>query len=221
MVDLAVAPAVAVLADDSNHYMEVFTMKNFAITLGIILLIIILCVGICYSTINNTYKNLALLEENINLQYSQIETNLQRRMDLIPNFVEVVKGYASHEEAVFTEIAEARAQLAGSMESGDTEAISEANSKLDSALSRLLVITENYPELKASEHFTALQDELAGTENRIAVSRQYYNEAVNTYNSALKDGLFTVFLANLMGFEKAEYFESAYGSETAPTFSFD
>lgn len=196
-------------------------MKDFAITLGIILLVLILCLGICYSTFNNTYKNLAKLEENISLQYSQIETNLQRRMDLIPNFVEVVKGYASHEEAVFTEIAEARAQLADSMESGNMEEIYDANAVLNSALSRLLVITENYPELKASEHFTALQDELAGTENRIAVSRQYYNEAVNTYNSARKDGLIATFLANLMGFEEAEYFESASGSETAPTFSFD
>ena len=196
-------------------------MKNFALTLGIILLVIILGIAICYGTINNTYKNLAKLEENINLQYAQIETNLQRRMDLIPNFVEVVKGYASHEEAVFTEIAEARAQLAGSMEIGDTESMSEANYKLDSALSRLLVITENYPELKASEHFTALQDELAGTENRIKTAREYYNEAVGTYNSARKDGLFITFLANLLGFEEAEYFESAYGSETAPTFSFD
>ena len=196
-------------------------MKKFAITLGIILLIVILGVAICYGTIDATYKNLAKLEENINLQYAQIETNLQRRMDLIPNFVEVVKGYASHEEAVFTEIAEARAQLAGSIERGDTETISEANYKLDSALSRLLVITENYPELKASEHFTALQDELAGTENRIKTSREYYNETVSTYNSARKDGLLTTFLANLLGFEEAEYFESAYGSETAPTFSFD
>ena len=191
-------------------------MKKSAIIIGVILLVII----ICFSSISGTYNTLVELEENINLQYSQIETNLQRRMDLIPNFVEVVKGYASHEEAVFTEIAEARAQLAGSMKKGDIEDISEASSQLDSALSRLLVITENYPELKASEHFTALQDELAGTENRIAVSRQYYNEAVNSYNSARKR-FPTVLLANLMGFEEAEYFESAYGSETAPTFSFD
>ena len=191
-------------------------MKKFAIGIGIILVVIL----ICFSSCSSTYNNLVELEENVNLQYSQIETNLQRRMDLIPNFVEVVKGYASHEEAVFTEIAKARAQLAGSMESGDMEEISEASSQLDSALSRLLVITENYPELKASEHFTALQDELAGTENRIAVSRQYYNEAVHTYNSAIKR-FPTVLFANMLGFEEADYFESAYGSETAPTISFD
>ena len=196
-------------------------MKKIAIPMCTILLVFILCVIIGFSALSNTYKNLAQLEENINLQYAQIEANLQRRMDLIPNFVEVVKGYASHEEAVFTEIAEARAQLAGSMESGDTESISEASFKLDNALNRLLVITENYPELKASEHFTALQDELAGTENRITVSRQYYNEAVLIYNSTRKDGLITVFLANLMGFEEADYFESDFGSDKAPTFSFD
>lgn len=192
-------------------------MKNLAGSICIVLVVILIFFGIgCAST----YNSLVDLEEEVNLQYSQIETNLQRRMDLIPNFVEVVKGYASHEEAVFTEIAEARAQLAGSMESGDMEDISEASTQLDSALSRLLVITENYPELQASEHFTALQDELAGTENRIAVSRQYYNEAVNSYNTAIKK-FPAVFFANMMGFEEAEYFESAYGSEVAPTISFD
>ena len=123
-----------------------------------------------------TRNSLVSLKEDVEMQQSQIETTLQRRNDLIPNLVATVKGYANHEEAVFTEIADARSKLAGSIESGDMESISEANTALDSALSKLLAISENYPDLKASEQFIALQDELAGTENRIAVARQYYND---------------------------------------------
>lgn len=131
-------------------------------------------------------NSLVSLKEEVEMQQSQIETTLQRRSDLIPNLLATVKGYANHEEKVFTEIAEARSKLAGSIKSGDMKSISEANDTLDSALSRLLAISENYPDLKASEQFIALQDELAGTENRISVARQHYNEKVNTYNTEVQ-----------------------------------
>ena len=155
------------------------TKKKVLIVIGIVLLL----VGFWFF---GTRNSLVSLKEDVEMQQSQIETTLQRRNDLIPNLVATVKGYANHEEAVFTEIADARSKLAGSIESGDMESISEANTALDSALSKLLAISENYPDLKASEQFIALQDELAGTENRIAVARQYYNEKLNTYNTKVQ-----------------------------------
>lgn len=197
-------------------------MKNFAITLSIIVLILILSVGIFYGTINSTYKNLAQLEENISLQYAQIEANLQRRVDLLPNYFETVKGQMEHDEALVAMIAESRANVISAMENDDMAKADEAMENYNVAVDNYMnFVIENYPELSAGQAFQDLRDELAGTENRIAVSRQYYNEAVNTYNSARKDGLFATFVANLMGFEEAEYFKSAYGTETTPTFSFD
>ena len=146
------------------------------------------------------------------MQQSQIETTLQRRNDLIPNLVATVKGYANHEEAVFTEIADARSKLAGSIESGDMESISEANTALDSALSKLLAISENYPDLKASE--------LAGTENRIAVARQYYNEKLNTYNTKVQKFPSSI-VAGMSGYYPMEYFEADEGAKEVPTVNFD
>ena len=167
-----------------------------------------------------TNNSLVSLREDVNLQLSNVGTALQRRSDLIPNLVETVKGYASHEEQVFTEIANARAKLAGSIQSGDVKGINEANNELDSALSRLLVITENYPVLEASTQFTALQDELAGTENRIAVARQHYNEAVQRYNSTIQK-FPTSIIANMNGHEPADYFEVDEDAKDVPTVSFD
>lgn len=127
-----------------------------------------------------------------------------------------------HDEALVAMIAEGRANVISAMESGDMTKTNEAIANYDVAVDNYLnFVIENYPELSAGQAFQDLRDELAGTENRIAVSRRYYNEAVSTYNSARKDGLLATFLANMLGFEEAEYFESAYGSETAPTFSFD
>ena len=154
-----------------------------------------------------TRNSMVTLREDVEMQLSQVETTLQRRSDLIPNLVSTVQGYADHEQEVFTEIADARSRLAGSVESGDIEAISEANDELDSALSRLLAITENYPDLKASEQFTALQDELAGTENRINVARQYYNESVRTYNTTVQQFPASI-IAGMNGFYPLPYFEA-------------
>ena len=167
-----------------------------------------------------TKNSLVSLTEDVEMQKSQIETTLQRRNDLIPNLVATIKGYTNHEEKVFTEIAEARSKLAGSIESGDIESISEANSNLDSALSRLLAISENYPELKASEQFVALQDELAGTENRIAVARQHYNEKVKTYNTSVQR-FPTSMVAGMSGYYPMQYFEADEGAKEVPTVNFN
>lgn len=186
----------------------------------IILIGLLVVVFIFGSWSIGTRNNLVTLEEEVHLQLSNVGTTLQRRADLIPNLVETVKGYAKHEEQVFTEIADARSKLAGTISKGDIEGMQEANSSLDSALSRLLMITENYPELKASQHFTALQDELAGTENRITVARQNYNDVVRKYNSTLKK-FPTNIIANMSGFEPAEYFEVEESAKQAPVVSFE
>lgn len=167
-----------------------------------------------------TKNSLVSLKEDVEMQKSQIETTLQRRNDLIPNLVATIKGYTNHEEKVFTEIAEARSKLAGSIESGDIESISKANSNLDSALSRLLAISENYPELKASEQFVALQDELAGTENRIAVARQHYNEKVKIYNTSVQR-FPTSMVAGMSGYYPMQYFEADEGAKEVPTVNFN
>ena len=167
-----------------------------------------------------TRNSLVSLKEEVEMQQSQIETTLQRRSDLIPNLLATVKGYANHEEKVFTEIAEARSKLAGSIKSGDMKSISEANDTLDSALSRLLAISENYPDLKASEQFIALQDELAGTENRISVARQYYNEKVNTYNTEVQK-FPTSIVAGMSGYYPLQYFEADEAAKEVPKVDFN
>ena len=167
-----------------------------------------------------TRNSFVSLKEDVEMQQSQVETTLQRRSDLIPNLVETVKGYASHEEEVFTEIAEARSKLAGSISSGDIEAINEANSELDSALGRLLAISESYPDLEASDQFIALQDELAGTENRIAVARQYYNETARDYNVKVQKFPASI-IAGISGYYPVPYFEADEGASEVPEVSFD
>ncbi len=191
-------------------------MRNSKSTLFSIFVIIALLTAFFLVTRNN----LISLEEDVNLQLSQVETNLQRRSDLIPNLVATVKGYATYEEEVFTEIADARAKLSGSIQSGNVDEINSANKELDSALSRLLVISEDYPDLKASEQFIGLQDELAGTENRIAVSRQYYNEAVQTYNKAIKKFPNSI-IAGIIGCDPMPYFEANEEAKTVPEVNFD
>ena len=167
-----------------------------------------------------TRNSLVSLKEEVEMQQSQIETTLQRRSDLIPNLEATDKGYANHEEKVFTEIAEARSKLAGSIKSGDMKSISEANDTLDSALSRLLAISENYPDLKASEQFIALQDELAGTENRISVARQHYNEKVNTYNTEVQK-FPTSIVAGMSGYYPLQYFEADEAAKEVPKVDFN
>lgn len=163
------------------------------------------------------YNSLIGVSETVDNQRANIDTMLQRRVDLIPNLVETVKGYASHEEEVITSVSDARSKLAGA---GTMEEKATADNELSGALSRLLMVVENYPDLKANEQFQSLSDELAGTENRIAVARKDYNDAVNAYNQRIRRFPANLF-AGVFGFDKAEYFTAAEGAEQAPDVSFD
>ena len=164
-----------------------------------------------------TYNGLVGLKENVDNQSSNISTQLQRRSDLIPNLVSTVKGYTSHESEVLNEISNSRTKLAGAQSMSEK---AQADSQLSSALNRLLVVVENYPNLKADSQFTALTDELSGTENRIAVSRRDYNSAVKEYNQKIKTFPANI-ISGMFGFSSADYFEAVEGSEKAPTVTFE
>ena len=180
------------------------------------IILVVVLAFLCVSGVK-TYNSLTKQEEVVKSAWSQVENQLQRRADLIPNLVNTVKGYASHEERIFTEVADARAKLAGAATPAET---AEANGALNSALSRLLAISENYPALKADANFRQLQDELAGTENRIAVARKDYNDAARLYNTKVRLFPGNIF-ARLLGFQAHEYFTADAGSENAPEVSFE
>lgn len=163
-----------------------------------------------------SYNNFVQLEEDVNQSYSQLENQLQRRLDLIPNLVETVRGFANQEQEVINSVTEARANLAGA---SGVEEQAEANSELSGALSRLLVVVENYPELRSSENFQQLSDELAGTENRIAVARMDYNESVSQFNRRARSFPGSL-VAGVFGFDEKEYFEADAGAEDAPEVDF-
>src|SRR6201996_2137830 len=151
--------------------------------IGIVILVIVLILALLFGSAFVSRRNqMAIKREAVNAAWSQVDVVLQRRADLIPNLVETVKGYASQEQIVYGDIAKARSALIGAQTPADKIA---ANGQLDSALSRLLVIVENYPQLKSNENFMRLQDELAGTENRIAIERRKYNQVVQDYNTFL------------------------------------
>ncbi|MDD2621024.1 MAG: LemA family protein [Syntrophomonadaceae bacterium] len=180
---------------------------------GLIVLAVVVLLAIMASS---GYNNLVALNESVDGKWSQVENNLQRRADLIPNLVATVQGYASHEEAIMNNISDARSRLAGAGSIADKAA---ANEELSSALSRLLVVVENYPNLKADANFRQLQDDLAGTENRIAVSRKDYNDAVQVYNARIKS-FPTVVYANMLGFGEREYFKADEGAKDVPKVDF-
>src|SRR6266403_2144528 len=189
-------------------------MKIALIVLAV-LLIIALMLG---SSFIGRRNQMAVKREAVNAAWAQVDVVLQRRADLIPNLVQTVKGFAVHEEQVFSEIAQARSALIGARTPADKIA---ANGALDSALSRLLVITENYPQLKSNENFLRLQDELAGTENRIAVERRRYNEAVQDYNTYISLFPNSIF-ASWAGFTRNDaYFKTEEGALQAPKVNFD
>ncbi|HUF26869.1 MAG TPA: LemA family protein [Gemmatimonadaceae bacterium] len=166
------------------------------------------------------YNRIQELDEGVNRAKQDISVQLQRRADLVPNLVETVRGYAAHEEAIFTSVAEARAGLAGAVQTGDPAQMAAANQQLTGALGRLLAIAEAYPQLRADQSFIRLQDELAGTENRIAVSRQDYNERVATYNTYIRR-FPTTLTARAIGAQQREYFEvTDEAARTAPAVDF-
>ena len=165
------------------------------------------------------YNQIQTYDENAAQAKQQISVQLQRRADLVPNLVNTVKGYAQHEEAVFTQVAQARAGLAGAIQGGDPQQMATANAALTGALGRLIAVAEAYPQLKADQGFLRLQDELAGTENRVATSRSDYNQAVQTYNTYIRRFPQAI-TAKVTGAKPRTYFEAAPGSEVAPTVDF-
>src|SRR6202451_3196166 len=180
----------------------------------VVLVIIALIVGGSYVSHRN---QMVTLNETVKSNWAQVDVVLQRRSDLIPNLVETVKGFAAHEETVFGDIAKARSALMGAQTPQDKIA---ANGQLDGALSRLLLIVENYPQLKSNENFLRLQDELAGTENRIAVERKRYNDSIQAYNTYVQQ-FPNSFFAGMAGFKPNEdYFEASEGSRAVPRVTF-
>jgi LemA protein len=166
------------------------------------------------------YNRIQQLDEQVNGFEGQIKVQLQRRADLVPNLVETVRGYAQHESEVFTAVADARSRLGGAIQSGDLNQMAAANQGLTGALGRLIAISEAYPELKANEQFKALQDQLEGTENRIATARQDYNGAVQTYNSYIRQ-FPQVITAKVTGRHARTYFElTTPGAAEAPRVNF-
>lgn len=185
----------------------------------IVIVVILLIVAFLFGSMYFNRRNqMAVKREAVNAAWAQVDVVLQRRADLIPNLVQTVKGYAVQEQTVFGDIAAARAALVGAKSPQEKIA---ANNQLDGALSRLLVIVENYPQLKSNENFMRLQDELAGTENRIAVERRRYNETVQDYNTYIS--LFpNSFIAGMAGFTRNDaYFKTEEGARQAPKVNFD
>lgn len=189
--------------------------KTGWIILGVVLLLIVMAV----SAFIGTFNSLQLMDENVNSKWAQVENQLKRRNDLIPNLVATVKGYAAHEKEVFTNIADARAKLGGAMNKNDMKGIQQGNSELSGALSRLLLVVERYPELKADKQFMNLQDELAGTENRLSVARKDYNESVQALNARIRTFPTTI-IAGIIGIKAREYFNTPEAEKKAPEVKF-
>ncbi len=171
------------------------------------------------------YNKMVDLEEQVTSQWSQVENVYQRRADLIPNLVNTVRGYASHEQETFVEVVEARSKAtsvnvdAENLTPQAIEQFNQAQQGLSSALSRLMVVVEQYPDLKANQNFRDLQAQLEGTENRIAVERRKFNEVAQQYNAYIRKFPQLIY-AGMMGFEKKDYFEAQQGSERAPEVKF-
>lgn len=186
-------------------------MKAKWIGIGLIVVLVLLV-----SNGFSSYNRLVAMDENANQKWSNVDSQLQRRMDLIPNLVETVKGYSIHEKDVLQNVSDARAKLAGG---GTVDQRIAGQNELSGALARLLVVVENYPNLKADANFRQLMDELAGTENRINTSRMDYNQAVQEFNQTIRK-FPTVIFAGLGGFDAKTYFEADKGAENAPKVDF-
>jgi len=186
--------------------------KTTLIVIGIVLLAVL--IPMLY--LKGTYNSLVTMDEGIKGAWAQVENQLQRRYDLIPNYVETVKGYAAHEKEVFLKVTEARSKVT---RAGAIREKIAANNELSSALARLLLVVERYPDLKANTNFLRLQDELAGTENRIAVERRRFNEVVKLYNTKIRS-FPTNLIAGIFGFEKATFFEVPEEKQAVPQVKF-
>ncbi len=190
------------------------------------LVIIVIAVVIVGGWAMASYNGLVKEQQNVNAKWGQVENDYQRRADLVPNLVATVKGYASHERETLEAVTASRAKV-GSMQvtpeilnnQAEFQKYQQAQDGLQSALSRLLVVVERYPDLKANQNFLDLQNQLEGTENRIAVARKYFNDAAQTYNTKVMQFPGNIF-ARLFGFQEKAYFKSTPGSEKAPTVDF-
>ena len=191
----------------------------------IVLFVVLAVIGVMVSSVGGSYNRLVTLDELVKQAWAQVENVYQRRLDLIPNLVETVKGYAAHENSTFVDVTRARSQAAGSMSSdvfNDPQKFAqfqESQQALSSALSRLMVVVEKYPDLKANQNFLSLQAQLEGTENRITVERGRFNEAAMAFNTACRS--FPVnLIANLFGFRVKSYFKADDGASVAPKVKF-
>ena len=192
------------------------TIQPAALTVLIIIAVLVVGVLSVWGWYMKTYNHFVKLDEQAKSAWAQVDNQLQRRYDLIPNLVSTVKGYAQHEDKVLTAVTEARARVGSAQTVNDKI---HANGELTSALGRLLVVAENYPNLKANENFLDLQAQLEGTENRIAVARRSYNEAAQIYNQAIR-GFLEQFVARRMRVEPKTYFESDKVAQKAPEVKF-
>lgn len=196
--------------------------KGLWITLAIIVLLVI----VLYSTFKSTYNQMVTLDEDVNTSWSQVVTDYQRRMDLIPNLVSTVQGYADFEKQTLTDVIKARASATSvnlnvdKMDAATMQKIEETQGALTSSLSRLLVSVEKYPDLKANQNFRDLQAQLEGTENRIANARRKFNESTRAYNVYIKQFPKNIY-ASIFNFEQKPYFEATAGAEKAPEVKFN
>lgn len=192
-------------------------MRRGSMALLVVIGVIVVAGLFVYGSFKSAQNQLVQKDENVKQAWSQVDINLERRADLIPNLVETVKGFTKEESTVFGDIANARAGL---LNAQGPEAKIAANGRLDSAFGRLLALSENYPQLRSSDQFMRLQDELAGSENRIAVSRRHYNESLQDYNTFVREFPNSIW-ANMLGFHPNNaYFQASEASRTVPKVQF-
>lgn len=194
-------------------------MKKGLIACGIVAAVVVVIAAAIGIYLLSTYNSLVKAREDVDNKWAQVENQYQRRADLIPNLVNTVKGITKQEQDVFIEVTKLRSQWGEAKSSGDRAKEVETANQMDGAISRLLLVAENYPELKSNENFLQLQAQLEGTENRISVERMRYNDQVTSYNKKIK--IFPrSLIAGLFGFKEAVYFEAEEGAEKAPKVEF-
>ena len=191
-------------------------MKRGTIILLVVVAVIVIIAFSVFGFVRGTYNQLVQMDESVNGAWAEVENNLQRRYDLIPNLVNTVKGFAQQEKDVLLGVTEARSKVGGA---GNVNQRIEAENELSGALSRLLMVVENYPQLKSDANFRQLQDELAGTENRLAVARKRYNDVVRNYNVVLRSFPQNI-IAGMFGFEKKDFYDAPEAAQATPEVQF-